>query len=105
MKMLQYVNILKGFIFLKIPVQFEKLVPGFQVHIILRCLSLCISTNFTTNLSCKLYALSPLMMYLHSDENVFYKSCVRNKPHNLNIKYLSQIILPVLKIRLRYKEY
>lgn len=58
MKMLQYVNILKGFIFLKIHVQFEKLVPGFQVHIVLRCLSLCISTNFTTNLSCKLYAVS-----------------------------------------------
>lgn len=28
-----------------------------------------------------------------------------NTPHNLNIKYLSQIILPVLKIRLKYKEY
>lgn len=43
MKMLQYINILKGSVFLKIYVQFEKLAPGFQVSTILRCLLLCIS--------------------------------------------------------------
>lgn len=59
MKMLQYINILKGSIFLKIRVQFEKLAPGFQVSIML--IACCyVSLNFATNISCKLYALSPL---------------------------------------------
>lgn len=50
MKMLQYINILKGCIFLKIHVQFEKLAPGFQVSIILRCLLLCISKFYYKSL-------------------------------------------------------
>lgn len=50
MKMLQYINILKGYIFLKIHVQFEKLAPGFQVSILLRHSLLCMSKFYYKSL-------------------------------------------------------
>lgn len=105
MNMLQYINILKGCIFLKIHVQFgkkKKLAPGFQVSIILR-LGHCVSSNFTTNcMHCLLYddvsAFKQIRMYFANPVKETYPGI-----SILNICHKS--ILPVLKIRLKYKDY
>lgn len=107
MNMLQYINILKGCIFLKIHVQFgkkkkKKLAPGFQVSIILR-LGHCVSSNFTTN--CMHYLLYDDVSAFKQIRMYFANPVKETYPGISILNICHKSILPVLKIRLKYKDY
>lgn len=113
MNMLQYINVLKGCIFLKIHVQFgEKKTNKKQKNLHLDSklvlswdLGHCVSSNFTTNLSC-MHCLLYDDVSAFKQMRMYFANPVKETYHGISILNIChKSILPVLKIRLKYKDY
>lgn len=80
----------------------KKLAPGFQVSIILR-LGHCVSSNFTTN--CMHYLLYDDVSAFKQIRMYFANPVKETYPGISILNICHKSILPVLKIRLKYKDY